>query len=77
VKPPRSTQIEALSAVVELGSQAAAAQRIGISERAVKARLATLRNHLRVETTEQAVYVGRARGWLTVRKFDGSMALGT
>lgn len=63
---PTPGQLAALSALLEYGSQEAAARRLRLSELAVKLRLRRLRHKLGVTTTEQASYICRANEWLVV-----------
>ena len=55
--PPTGRQIDVLRAYVMGGTYAAAAARLGLSERTVQAHLASLRSRLGVHNEAQAVYV--------------------
>lgn len=55
--PPTGRQIDVLRAYVIAGTYAAAATRLGLSERTVQAHLAALRTRLGVHNEAQAVYV--------------------
>ncbi len=55
--PPTRRQIDVLRAYVTAGTYAAAAGRLGLSERTVQAHLAALRTRLGVHNEAQAVYV--------------------
>lgn len=55
--PPTSRQLEVLRAYVGVGTQVAAARRLGLSVRTVQAHLTSLRQRLGVHNEAQAVYV--------------------
>lgn len=55
--PPTGRQMDVLRAYVVAGTHAAAATRLGLSQRTVQAHLAALRTRLGVHNEAQAVYV--------------------
>jgi DNA-binding NarL/FixJ family response regulator len=54
---PTARQVEALRSYIRHGTHQDAARAIGVTERTLKAHLASLRQRLGVYTTAQAVYV--------------------
>lgn len=70
---PTARQIEALRAYIRHGTHQEAARAIGVTERTLKAHLASLRQRLAVYTTAQAVYVL----WLGYRDHQTECALET
>jgi hypothetical protein len=65
-REPTPLELEALIAVVETGSERAAAQRLGLTQHGVHKRMAVLRRRLQTPTLLATMAVGFHDGWLDV-----------